>query len=52
MSAASADGAGVSGLEQIVADYLRQHPDFFMRHGDLVGEWMETFMEVMGLEDE
>ena len=38
MSAASADGAGVSGLEQIVADYLRQHPDFFMRHGDLVGE--------------
>ncbi|ACZ18483.1 dethiobiotin synthase [Thermanaerovibrio acidaminovorans] len=21
-------------------------------HGDLVGEWMETFMEVMGLEDE
>lgn len=37
MSAVNAEGA-VSGIEQLVADYLRGHPDFFSRHPDLAAE--------------
>ena len=39
MSASNAEGVGVSsGLEQIVADYLKSHPDFFSRHADALAE--------------
>jgi hypothetical protein len=37
MSAGNPESSGaVSGLEQVVADYLRGHADFFERHGDLL----------------
>jgi hypothetical protein len=32
----------VSGLEQVVADYLRTHPDFLSRHSELLAE-LELF---------
>jgi hypothetical protein len=39
MNATSAEGVGaVSGLEQMVADYLRGHADFFERHEDVLAE--------------
>jgi len=43
MSASNAEGVGmVSGLEQIVVDYLKLHPDFFSRHADLLTD-LEVF---------
>ncbi|MCU0936474.1 MAG: DUF484 family protein [Gammaproteobacteria bacterium] len=37
MSGLNAEGT-VSGMEHLVADYLRAHPDFFARHPDLAAE--------------
>ncbi len=37
MSGLNAEGT-VSGMEHLVADYLRAHPDFFARHPDLATE--------------